>query len=187
MPTPSRTPAECFATLIAWLSRSVGAMSGGDRLSHLLIGQIIDRLRGIKQRFVRLAARIDAGRYARRVAPHRRAATPRRADPLPKTFGWLLPLVPDAIAFGAQLEDLFRDPAMTALMQAAPASLGRPLRSLCRMLGAPTPPILAAPIRLAAQSATPQATPPPPVSPPARRASAKAFVPAQSHGPPHPA
>jgi hypothetical protein len=145
-----RTPAECFATLIAWLTRSVGAMSGGDRLSYLLIGQIVERLRGIKQRFVRLAARIGAGRYARRVVtPHRRAAGPRRPNPLPRTYGWLVPLVPDAVAFRAQLEDLFRDPAMVELMQAAPASLARPLRSLCRMLGAPPPPILA-PARRAA-------------------------------------
>jgi hypothetical protein len=198
MPIAPRTPAECFATLIAWLSRSVGAMSGGDRLSYLLIGQIVDRLRGIKQRFVRLAARIDGGRYApRTIAPHRRAATPRRADPLPKTFGWLLPLVPDAIAFRAQLEDLFRDPAMAALMQAAPASLARPLRSLCRTLGAPTPPILAtirapirapvlAPMREATPSAAPQATPPPQRSP-RRSARAAPVVPARAHGPPHPA
>ena len=189
-----RTPAECFATLIAWLSRSVGAMSGGDRLSHLLIGQIIDRLRFINQRFRGLAARIRDGRYRfRSVAPHPRAATPRRADPLPKTFGWLLPLVPDAVASRAQLEDLFRDPAMADLMQAAPASLARPLRSLCRMLGVTPPPILApilppvgapipAPIQAPARPAAP-----PPHPPPSRRAPAKARVQARAHGPPHPA
>jgi len=200
-----RTPAECFATLIAWLTRSVGAMSGGDRLSYLLIGQIVERLRGIKQRFVRLAARIGAGRYARRVVtPHRRAAGPRRPNPLPRTYGWLVPLVPDAVAFRAQLEDLFRDPAMVELMQAAPASLARTLRSRCRMLGAPTPPILAAPIRPAPQSApsqsapsqsappqsaarpAPQSRPRPAASPSAPRALT-AFVPAPTHGPPHPA
>ena len=184
-----RTPAECFATLIAWLTRSVGAMSGGDRLSYLLIGQIVERLRGIKQRFVRLAARIGAGRYARRVVtPHRRAAGPRRPNPLPRTYGWLVPLVPDAVAFGAQLEDLFRDPAMATLMQTAPASLARPLRSLCRMLGVTPPPILATPARSASRSAVrpPPPPPAPPAAPTSRSTTPAAIVPAQAHGPPFP-
>jgi hypothetical protein len=190
MPIAPRTPAESFATLIAWLSRSVGAMSEGDRLSYLLIGQIIDRLRGIKQRFVRLAARISEGRYVpRRVtAPHPRAAGPRRPNPLPRTFGWLLPLVPDAVAFGAQLEDLFRDPAMATLMQTAPASLARPLRSLCRMLGVTPPPILATPARSASRSAVrpPPPPPAPPAAPTSRSTTPAAIVPAQAHGPPFP-
>ena len=178
MPTPPRTPAECFATLIAWLSRSVGAMSGGDRLSHLLIGQIIDRLRGIKRRVVRIAARVGDGRYRfRSVAPHPRAATPRRADPLPKTFGWLLPLVPDAVVFRAQLDSLLRDPGMAELMQAAPASLARPLRSLCRMLGLSPPPILALPAKPRPPRAAPAAPPAPPPPPASRGPAPPAWMP----------
>jgi hypothetical protein len=169
MSLPPPTPAEYFATLLAWLTRAVAAMSGGDRLPYLLIGQIAGRLRNIKQRVARLAARIGAGRYVRRtVAPHPRAAGPRRADPLPKKFGWLLPLVPDAICFRAQLETLLLEPATVELMQAAPASLARPLRSLCRMLGLRPPSILALPPRPRPARKTPAAAPalPPPAPPP---------------------
>jgi hypothetical protein len=69
-------------------------------------------------------------------------------------------MVPEAEVFRSQLEFLFRDPAMAALMDAAPAALGR---SLCWTLGLPPPP--------------PQREPhdaPAPV------------VPAHAHGPPHP-
>jgi hypothetical protein len=151
MPTPPRTPAENFAALLAWLSGSVAAMSGGDRLSYLLISRIIDRLRGIKQGFARLAARIAAGTYAPRhySTPRRPPAVrqPRQPGKLPQTFGWLLKLVPNAVGSRSQLQYLFRDPAMAELMAAAPTSLGRPLRSLCHMLGLKPPPIVAAPAR----------------------------------------
>ena len=48
MPIPTPTPAERFATMLQWLAGAVAAMSGGDRLSYLLIGLIVDRIRGIK-------------------------------------------------------------------------------------------------------------------------------------------
>jgi hypothetical protein len=175
MPAPPRTPAENFATLLAWLSQAVAAMSGGDRLSCALIGLIIDRIRCIKQRFARLAARIREGRYAVRiVAPHRRAEVPRRPDPLPKTFGWLLKLVPEAVQYRGQLENLLRDPDMAALLAAAPASLGRPLRSLCHMLGLPRPEILAPP----AKPRPPREKAPPP-APAGEQASEAADRPAR--------
>jgi hypothetical protein len=66
-------------------------MSGGNRLPYLLVGLIADHIRGIKQRFARLAAAIGAGTYA----PRRRRAPPRaptlrrppRPGRLPRTFG----------------------------------------------------------------------------------------------------
>ena len=167
MPIPPPAPAERLATLLAWLSRAVTAMSGGDRLPYLLIAQIIDRLRFIKQRVARLAARIRDGRYAVRTvtAPCRRSAgPPRRPDPLPKKFGWLLKLVPDAVGYRSQLENLFADAEMAALLAAAPASLGRPLRSLCHMLGIRPPPILAPP-----PAVRPRIRPPKPERPPAEK------------------
>ena len=178
MPIPPRTPAEWFATLLAWLGRAVAARSGGDQLSYSLIGLIIDRLRGIKQRFARLAARIRDGRYAFRsvAAPRRGAAKPRPPNKLPGKFGWLLPLVPDAAGYRSQLEYLLRDAGMVALMEAAPASLGRPLRSLCWMLGLRPPEILAPPAKPRPPRKTPPAaaeapaapkTPPPRPQPPA--------------------
>ena len=126
---------------------------------------ILERIKGINQRFARLAARVAAGRYMprrRALAPRRTPATPsQRRTELPQSVGWLLKLVPEAVAYRAQLEHLFRAPEMAALMQAAPAPLRRPLRSLCRMLGVTPPPILATP--------RPPATPAPEAEPQTRR------------------
>jgi hypothetical protein len=47
--------------------------------------------------------------------------------------------VPEAAAFGAQLQHLLADPEMAALVAAAPQA-GRVLRPLCRMLGVRPPP-----------------------------------------------
>jgi hypothetical protein len=162
MPTPPPTQAERFATLLAWLSQAVAAMSGGDRLSYALIGHIIGRIRFIKQRVARLAARIRDGRYAFRTVtvPRRGTKGPRRPDPLPRKFGWLLKLVPEAVQYRGQLENLLRDPDMAALMAAAPASLARPVRSLCHMLGLPPPDILPPPA-----DPRPPRTKPPPAAP----------------------
>ena len=171
---PPITPAEKFAAMLRWLGQCVAAMSGGDRLSYFLIGQIITRIRVINQSFARLAARIRAGRYVRRIvtAPRRGAAKPRPANPLPSHFGWLLPLVPEAMGSRSHLEYLFRDPEMVALMAAAPASMRRSIRSLCHMLGVSPPDILALPRKprqprkpRAPASKPPEARRPPPEAP----------------------
>jgi hypothetical protein len=158
---PPRAPAECFAALLTWLTRAVAAQTGWG-LPLPLIALIVERLRRIKQRFAYLAARVGDGRYV----PRRRSAPPRRRpgqpppppDKLPQKFGWLLKLVPEAVGYRSQLEFLFRDAEMAALLAAAPAPMRRPLRSLCRMLGLPPPPILALPPR-----------PKPPPAPAAKR------------------
>jgi hypothetical protein len=143
-------------------------MMGGDRLPLPLIGLIVDRLRRIKQRFATLAARVAAGRYLPRhpaTPPRRRPGQPPPPpDRLPRKFGWLLKLVPDAVGYRGQLENLLRDPDMAALLAAAPGPMGRPLRSLCRMLGFEPPPILAPP-----PSARPRTRPPHPERPPAEK------------------
>jgi hypothetical protein len=166
------TPAENFAILLTWLSQSVAAMMGGERLPLKLIALITGRLRRIKQRFAALAARIRDGRYVPR---HRQKAAgrPLPPDPLPKKFGWLLPLVPDAVGYRGQFENLLRDPEMAALIAAAPAPMAKTLRPLCRMLGLTPPPILAPPERKprpkrATQAAAPEKPPrpwPPPEAP----------------------
>ena len=152
MPNPAPcTPDERFATMLRWLTRAVMAMMGGERLPLPLIALIVDRIRRIKQRFSHFAARVADGFYI----PRQRSAPPRRrpgqAPPppnkLPQKFGWLLKLVPEAVGYRAQLEHLLRDPEMAALLAAAPTAMRRPLRSLCRMLGLPPPPILALPPR----------------------------------------
>ncbi len=177
MPTPPPTPAANFATLIQWLSQAVVAMMGGERLPLSLIALIVDRLRRIKQRFAALAARIRDGRYVPR---HRQKAAgpPPPPGKLPKEFGWLLKLVPDAIGYRGQLEHLLRDPEMAALIAAAPVPMAKALRPLCRMLGLLPPPILAPP--------TPKRPAPP--RPAARRPAARPAAPAAApeQAPPRP-
>jgi hypothetical protein len=110
---------------------------------------IIDRLRTINQAFARLAARIAAGKYVPRRPPdtprRHEPRKPRGPNPLPQTFAWLIKLLPETAPFGGQLQALFAEPEMAALLAAAPAPLRRPLRSLCRMLGVDPPKILALP------------------------------------------
>ena len=165
---PTTSPAERFATCLHWLTKAVVAMMGGDRLPLLLIAQIVDRIRGIKQRFATLAARIAAGQYV----PRQNAAPPQKRpgqapppkNPLPNTFGWLLKLVPEAVQYRGQLEILLQDPEMAALLAAAPGAMARPLRSLCRMLGLTPPEILAPP-----PAVRPRIRPPKPERPPAEK------------------
>ncbi len=160
--------AERFAAILHWLSLAVAARSGAG-LPFPLIGLIVDRLRRIRQRFAQVAARVGEGNYR----PRRHAAAPRpgqRPPPPnqpPQKFGWLLKLVPDAVAYRAQFEQLLADAEMAALLAAAPASLRRPLRSLCHMLGVPPPPVLAPPARPRKPRKTrPAPEPPPPPRPP---------------------
>jgi hypothetical protein len=198
MPTP--TPAERFAAILLWLSRAVAAR-GAAGLSGPLIILIVGRIRGINQRVARLAARIRDGRYARRRSAPRRSPTlrrPRRPNPLPHEFGWLLQLVPEAVGYRSQLEYLLRDADMAALLAAAPAAMARPLRSLCWMLRVSPPPILAPTLASpppappqAAPAAAPRASPPRPHPSPSPAPSSAAFAPmpppARACGPPLPA
>jgi hypothetical protein len=150
MPAQSpHTPAERFGGILYWLTQAVAARTGWS-LTLPLIGHIVGRLNRIKQCFADLAARIAAGKYSprRRVAPPR--GRPGHRPPqnkLPQKFGWLLALVPETVVYRSHLESLLLDPEMAALLAAAPTAMRRPLRSLCRMLRLPPPPILALPPR----------------------------------------
>jgi hypothetical protein len=167
VPAPE-TPDEHFAAILFWLAQAVGARSGAG-LSFSLIALIVDRLRRIKQAFARVAARVAAGSYRprRRAAAARPGQPPPKPDPLPKEFGWLLKLVPDAVGYRAHLERLLAAPEMAELLAAAPASLRRPVRSLCWMLAISPPPVLAKPAkpRKPRQEAPPAASAPPPPRP----------------------
>jgi hypothetical protein len=153
-----------------------------------------------KRRIEEIAARVQAGTYL----PRRRSAEPaapaaptsdpavetapaaatdaprkpvRKPPPpsmLPRTFGWLMPLIPtDAIARRGSFDTLLRDPGMVALMEAAPVPLSRPIRALCRMFGLKPPTILPPPRR-----------PRPPKPPRAKKD--KPQLPAPYKPPPHP-
>jgi hypothetical protein len=195
VPNPPRTPTERFAALILWLSLALDGHSTWGRLARPLGLLILDRIREINQRFARIAARIGAGTYVPRRAaamPRRRTGgRPRRPNPLPQGFAWLVKLVQETAVYGSQLQALFRDPEMAALLAAAPAPLRRPLRSLCRMLGVAPPPILATPARAAPAPAPPPAAPaverpaPPPRRPGFLRRPASPPTP-RVHDPPLP-
>ena len=174
MPTTPPTAAERFADILWYLAQAVVTRSAFG-LSQPLINLIITRIRDAKQAFARLAARIEAGTYA----PRRRSGPPRPPavrkprpppNPLARKFGWLLPLVPAAVASRGHLENLLRDPEMAALLAAAPGSLRRPLRSLCWMLRVEPPDIVAPPARPAKPSEPrpprPRREPLPPYRPP---------------------
>src|SRR5271165_1810472 len=130
-------------------------------LAQLIFTRIIE----INRRFRRLADRLAAGTYKPRRYHGRKPAAdpkPRRKSPLPTKFGWLLPLVPEAVQYRGQLEHLLlRNPAMIALIAQAPAPMARILRPLCWMLRLEPPPILARP-KPAAQPRrkTPKKSPP---------------------------
>jgi hypothetical protein len=191
VPQPTPTAAERFATILLWLCRAVAARSATG-LPGPLIVLIVGRISHINQRIARLAARIRAGRYAARSAPRRSPIfrRPRRPNPLPQEFGWLLKRVPEAAGYRSQFEYLLRDAEMAALLAAAP-TLARPLRSLCWMLRVSPPPILASPQPAppqAAPAAAPRASPPRPPPPPSPAPCHTAFAPqpppARACGPP---
>jgi hypothetical protein len=146
-----RTPAECLGVILLWLSRAVDVHYRNGRLAVPLMMEVMNRIRGIKQRFERLAARIGAGTYIPRRSPAtpRKPAGPhpRKPNPLPQGFAWMLKLVPGTAVYGSQLQHLLAEPEMAALLAAAPTALRRPIRSLCWMLGISPPPILALPPR----------------------------------------
>jgi hypothetical protein len=154
---------------------------------------VVRRWQQIRQSLDRIVARLRAGTYKprqRRTAkPHTRAS-PSVRKPIPpgtpaQKFGWLLPLIParkgeywHANAERERLERLLYEPEMVTLIQAAPAALGRPLRSLCWMFGLKPPPILAPPRSPKPKPAPkPRAPRPPPLpSRPPSRPDAPAWM-----------
>jgi hypothetical protein len=167
------------------------------RLASPLLRLITDRLRGINQKFKRLADALAAGTYKPRRYHGRKpaaAAKPRQKSPLPLKFGWLLALAPELIGNRSQLQHLLQDPAMVALIAQAPAPMARILRPLCWMLRLEPPPILA---RVPAAAATPRgktpkkcrprSRPPDQQSPPAAQPARSAPPDPRACGPPLPA
>jgi pyruvate/2-oxoglutarate dehydrogenase complex dihydrolipoamide acyltransferase (E2) component len=204
-------PPAVFESLRAMLVRLVmdlgGRISWG-RITRPEFNLVNRRLQDILHRLDSLVARLRAGTYKpRRPGRPRARASPRpRSQPPPgtpaQTFGWLLPLIPatrgeywHANGLRGCLELQLTHPEMVALIEAAPAAMGRPLRSLCWMFGLRPPPSLAPPRPAAAEAAPPPpapeaAAPPapaaaPPAPPPPPHAAAA--PPAGACGPPNPA
>ena len=150
---PVRTAPERFAAILFSLAWAVAQQTGWG-LSLRLIALITTRLNRIKHRFAALAARLAAGTYKPRrpskAAPRKQPESPEKKpappkDPLPNTPGWLLPLEKSASAHRSQLQLLFQDPEMRALLSQAPEAMRKVLRPLCRMLAMDLPPVLVKP------------------------------------------
>jgi len=142
-------------------------------LSPLLVARVTKRFREIKLRFERIEALVRAGKYTprHRSAPSSPGARkpPPPPDPGMREFGWLEHLLPDIAMLRGNLLGILRHPEMVTLIEAAPAPLVRPLRSLCWMLKLEPPPILALPRRPPRPKAprAPAAAEPPATAPPA--------------------
>ncbi len=168
------TPTDRFASVIDGLCRAVAEAGGRRRLAGPLVILIWRHLRRLGVRFAALAGRIAAGRQRRFPARRRPRPAPRRqsARVLPHGPAWLVRLVPQASAYGSQMQYLLADPDFVALVDAAPQAR-RLLRPLCRMLGValPPPPRTAPPAPPQAVTAPPQPpagspAPSPPPRPP---------------------
>ena len=152
-------PAERLRQLLNWLSMAVDSRAHTGQLARPLVALIVHRLILMRQAIARAIARMASGKTSPRKSggprPGRRAGTPNR---FPTNPAWLIKLVPAAAAAASQLRHLFTDPEMAKLLAAAPASMLRPLRSLCRMLDVelpiPRPPRAARPPKAAASAAT---------------------------------
>ena len=200
---PPNPPADAFAAFVRCLTHAVITRRLMGLFAAPVADDLINRLRLAKQHLARLAARLQAGTWRpRRVTARRPPDNPKPMPKIPrrKPFGWLRPLLPDAVPAAGYLDHLLHDPAMVALMQAAPAQAARILRPLCWMLRLKPPPVLARPRRKPATPAGPEPQPPPPAAPkalsprPLRSRATPPMAPprparrsARAHGPPRPA
>lgn len=158
----SLTPADRFALIIEGLRRAVAARAAAERMAGPLLVPVWCWLRRIASRFAVLAARLPASTLAAaasarrpaspRCSAARRSPPPDRARRIPRESAWLVRLVPEAASAASQLRHLLSDPAMVALIAAAPQT-GRILRPLCRMLGVGPPLGLLAPAPATAAAA----------------------------------
>jgi hypothetical protein len=126
---------ERLAIIIEGLCQAVAARGPKAGSAVPLIVLAAMPLRRMSARFASLAAAVRDGRLARAPTLRRPALTVRAPRPhrLPRGFGWLIRLVPEAAVSGSQLQYWMEDPELVALLARAPQA-GRILRSLCRML-----------------------------------------------------
>ena len=179
---PPTSPVERLFAMLHRLLMDIGGRVSWSSLSPQVVALMHRRIQGNKFRIERIVGRIRAGTYrfrGRTAKPTTRSARPRPPPSLlPARFGWLLPLIParpeeywHANAAREGLETMLNHPEMVALIEAAPVSLGRPLRSLCWMFGLRPPPSLARP-RPAPAAPMPKVKarrpPPLPARPPSR-------------------
>ncbi len=192
-------PADSFALIIESLCKVIGRRGdwrlGPACLPGQLLVHIWNRLHGIARRFRERITRNAANPIP---APPRlrkqRPGRPRKPDPLPRHYAWLLRLIQETAFGGSQFCHFLTDPEVATLLAQDP-QLRRILRPLCHILGvrrdqvpslyppippkqpqppapppdaqpaaAPTHPII--PPEQATQAALPPGTAPPPDPPP---------------------
>ncbi len=180
----SLAPAERLAYIIENLCQVIGRRSdwrlGLACLPGQLLFQIWKRLRGIAFRFTARIARNAANPVPiparlRKQHPARPGqARPRKPDPLPRHFAWLLRLIQETAHGRSQFSDLLADPEVATLLAQDP-QLRSILRPLCHILGIrrdqvpslypPTPPKQALPPPSQPPDAQPAALPIHPIIP----------------------
>jgi hypothetical protein len=153
-PSGFRSPARRLSGIINGLFLAITLRRDTGFRAGPVANLLWTRLAHLRGRVARLAERLAAGKEPgvprRRPTPDGTAWQRTPAHPpqllLPRNGGWMLRLVPDAVATGSQLQFLLADPEMVALAEAAP-QLGRLLRPLCRGLGVVMPGYLKPPPR----------------------------------------
>ena len=160
------TLADRFAWLFDGLCKAIGVDAQRQRMEAALAWAIWNRVRMLGDRLIALAERVRAGRLPRRRV--RRSGTPHPDPPpqggrereastgpaastplaqclpaasLPREFGWVGRMLPEAAKYAGALQYLLRDPETLALLEKAPQA-GRMLRPLCQLLGVQTPEFL---------------------------------------------
>ena len=130
----------------------------GDRhrvLPRWAVTYLLAALERLSKGAVDLLRKLEAGTYrprqpslTRRQAASPRAPRPAPAIPFPGFRGIVVDLIGTGRSpiHGPSLHDLLQDPALPGYVQACPA-LGRRLRPLCRLVGAPIPDWLRQPPR----------------------------------------
>jgi len=174
-PAQTLTPiVERLGGLLVRLVMDISARLSWGGITQPVLGEVARLLGDNKRQIDRVVALIRAGEYRRRqprLAPRESAGPgaprpPRPPGPVARKFGWLLPHLPAQWqGVGNRVKALIEEPEMAAMIQAAPVSLGRPLRSLCWAFRVRPPPVLAPPRR----PGRPRPQQPRPEQPPARR------------------
>ncbi len=206
----SLAPAERLAYIIENLCQVIGRRSdwrlGLACLPGQLLFQIWKRLRGIAFRFTARLARNAANPIPAPPRPRKQyLSRPRKPDPLPRHYAWLLRLIQETAHGRSQFCDFLADPEVAALLAQDP-QLRSILRPLCHILGIrreqvpslypPIPPkqALPPPSQPPPQPTDPQppAPPipddaPPPAAPPAAQAASPPGTAPPDTPPPDPA
>jgi hypothetical protein len=135
----SHSYAQILASLCATLSRLFHKMP---HLPTTVTVPLYGRLNRTVARVQRLMALLAAGRLPRAPRPGRtaRPAAARKPSPrIPTQYGWLVDTCGyEAAAFRSQLRHLLAQPGMAELLATTP-SVGRILRTPCRLLGIALP------------------------------------------------